>query len=127
MVSERVATVPSMVAVSPDCLFCKIAAGEVPADVVLRGERTLAFRDVSPQAPTHVLSIPVEHHADVGALAAVDAGLLAEVVRTGAAAAAADGLTEHRVVFNTGPQAGQSVFHVHAHVLGGRRMTWPPG
>ncbi|RJK97042.1 histidine triad nucleotide-binding protein [Vallicoccus soli] len=114
-------------ATPPDCLFCRLVAGEVPADVVVEGGRTLAFRDIDPQAPTHVLVVPREHHADVGALAAVDADLLAEVVRTAGEAAAVDGLTDHRLVFNTGPGAGQSVFHVHAHVLGGRRLAWPPG
>jgi histidine triad (HIT) family protein len=110
-----------------DCLFCKIASGEIPATVVREGERTLAFRDLHPQAPTHVLVIPREHHATVGELAS-DPELLAEVVREANAAAEADGIAGgYRVVFNTGPQAGQSVFHVHAHVLGGRPMGWPPG
>lgn len=112
-----------------DCLFCKIVSGDVPADVVRRTDRTLAFRDINPQAPTHVLVIPKEHHPDAAALAAADAELFAEVLREARAVAAGDGVEEsgYRVVFNTGPGAGQTVFHVHAHVLGGRGLGWPPG
>jgi histidine triad (HIT) family protein len=116
-----------MLADGPDCVFCRVVAGELPADVVAEGPRTLALRDIDPQAPTHVLAVTREHHADVVALAAADAGLLAELVATGARAAAVDGLTDHRLVFNTGAGAGQSVPHVHGHVLGGRRLAWPPG
>jgi histidine triad (HIT) family protein len=111
-----------------------MVAGEIPADVVLETDRVLAFRDIDPQAPTHVLVIPKDHHATVGALAAADVGLLGEVVTAAQAIAGQEGLvTEdgaepgYRLVTNTGPQAGQSVHHVHFHVLGGRRMTWPPG
>lgn len=112
-----------------DCLFCKIVAGEAPATVVRETERTLAFRDINPQAPTHVLVIPKRHHQAVADLAARDDALLAEVLREADQAAAADGVvdTGYRVVFNTGPGAGQTVPHVHAHVLGGRSMKWPPG
>ena len=110
-----------------DCLFCRVVAGDLPADVVHRGERVLAFRDIDPQAPTHVLVVPLEHHANVGALAAADTGALAELVAAARQIAAAEGHDEFRLVFNTGARAGQSVFHVHAHVLAGRTMTWPPG
>lgn len=110
-----------------DCLFCKIVDGQVPATIVRTSERTVAFRDVSPQAPTHVLVIPKEHHADVPALAAAAPETLAEVVAEAGAVAADEGIDAFRLVFNTGARAGQSVFHVHAHVLGGRDMTWPPG
>ena len=112
-----------------DCLFCKIIGGEVPATVVLETSRTLAFRDINPQAPTHVLVIPREHYADAAALAEADAGLLDEVVRTAHEVAVADGVAEggYRIVFNTGRDAAQTVFHVHAHVLGGRGLGWPPG
>ncbi|PZF80396.1 HIT domain-containing protein [Jiangella anatolica] len=110
-----------------DCLFCRIAAGQIPADVVRETEHTVAFRDISPQAPTHVLVIPREHHRDVAALAAAAPDTLAVLVREAAAVAAAEGIEAYRLVFNTGEQAGQSVFHVHGHVLGGRAMTWPPG
>ena len=110
-----------------DCLFCRIVAGEVPATVVAETDRTIAFRDISPQAPTHVLVVPREHHRDVASLAAAAPDTLAEVVRRAAEVAAGEGIEAYRLVFNTGEQAGQSVFHVHGHVLGGRAMTWPPG
>lgn len=112
-----------------DCLFCKIVAGELPATVVHEGERTLAFRDVSPQAPTHVLVIPKEHHVDAGALAEADPDVLLDVHRAAAAVAQAEGIaaTGYRLVFNTGRDAQQSVAHVHLHVLGGRALSWPPG
>lgn len=111
----------------PDCLFCRIAAGEVPSDVVHRDDRAVAFRDVDPQAPVHVLVVPVEHHADVAALAAADGDLLAHVVRVASSVAADECEGQFRLVFNTGRSANQSVFHVHAHVIGGRSMGWPPG
>ncbi len=111
----------------PDCLFCKVAAGDVEADVVTSTDRVVAFRDVNPQAPLHVLVIPRDHHADVGALAHQDAETLAELVRVGSSVAADEAEGQFRLVFNTGRQTGQSVFHVHGHVLGGRSMTWPPG
>jgi histidine triad (HIT) family protein len=113
----------------PDCLFCKIVAGEIPADLVAESGRTIAFRDINPKAPTHVLVIPKEHHADLATMAAADADLLAEVAAQAHQVAEAEGIASggYRVVFNTGIEAGQTVFHVHAHVLGGRRMTWPPG
>ena len=110
----------------PECLFCRIASGALPADVVARTERVVAFRDLDPQAPVHVLVVPVDHHRDVVALAQ-DAELLAEVVRAAGEVAAAECGGQHRLVWNTGEEAGQSVFHVHAHVLGGRPMGWPPG
>ncbi|MBO2446554.1 histidine triad nucleotide-binding protein [Actinomadura barringtoniae] len=112
-----------------DCLFCKIVSGEVPAKVVRETDRTLAFRDINPQAPTHVLVIPKDHHPNVGELAAADADLLAAVLREAHAVAEGDGVADsgYRVVFNTGSGAGQTVFHVHAHVLGGRGLNWPPG
>jgi histidine triad (HIT) family protein len=119
----------------PDCLFCRMVAGEVPAQVVHETDRVFAFRDINPQAPTHVLVIPKEHHANLGALAAADAGLLGEVVSAAGAVAAEEGLAGgdgadepgYRVVANTGPDAGQTVHHVHLHVLGGRSLGWPPG
>jgi histidine triad (HIT) family protein len=113
----------------PDCLFCKIVSGDVPATVVRETERTLAFRDINPQAPTHVLVVPKEHHPTAAVLAAVDGDLLAEIVREAHQVAVDEGVaqTGYRMVFNTGPGAGQTVFHVHAHVLGGRGLNWPPG
>jgi histidine triad (HIT) family protein len=112
-----------------ECLFCAIVAGEIPATTVLETDRVLAFRDINPQAPTHVLVIPKTHYPDVAALAAADAALLGEVIDAVQQVAVADGVAEtgYRVVFNTGVEAGQTVPHVHAHLLGGRSLTWPPG
>ncbi len=117
-----------------DCLFCRMVAGEIPADVVHETDRVLAFRDINPQAPTHVLVIPKEHHRNLGALATADPALLGEVVRGARDVARQEGLVDdggsepgYRVVTNTGPQAGQSVDHLHLHVLGGRGLGWPPG
>ena len=112
-----------------DCLFCAIVAGEIPATVVSETDLVLAFRDINPQAPTHVLVIPKDHYPHVAALAAADTGLLAEVISQAHQVAAAEGVSEtgYRVVVNTGEQAGQTVAHVHAHLLGGRPLTWPPG
>ncbi len=113
----------------PDCLFCAIAAETIPATTVLATDRVLAFRDIKPQAPTHVLVIPREHYPDVAALAAGDAALLHEVMSQAHRVAVAEGISSsgYRVVFNTGHDGGQEVSHVHAHVLGGRSLTWPPG
>ncbi|HEV7930937.1 MAG TPA: histidine triad nucleotide-binding protein [Actinomadura sp.] len=112
-----------------DCLFCKIVTGDVPATVVRESERALAFRDINPQAPTHVLVIPKDHHATAAELAAADPDLLAELFLEAHEVAVAEGIADsgYRVVFNTGAQAGQTVFHAHAHVLGGRGLNWPPG
>ncbi|MDQ2847456.1 MAG: histidine triad nucleotide-binding protein [Actinomycetota bacterium] len=112
-----------------DCLFCKIVAGDIPADIVHRDERTLAFRDLAPKAPTHVLVIPVTHSVTIADTAAGDAALVGELVATAAGIAAADGIAEsgYRMVFNTGADAGQTVFHAHLHLLGGRALGWPPG
>ena len=117
-----------------DCLFCRMVAGEIPADVVHETDRTFAFRDINPQAPTHVLVIPKDHHATAGLLVGADPGLLGEVVAAAHAVAVQEGLATadgaepgYRLVANTGPAAGQSVHHVHLHVLGGRDLAWPPG
>ena len=112
-----------------DCLFCAIAAGEIPATRVAETDRVLAFRDINPQAPTHVLVISKAHYPNVEALAVADSGLLGEVISEAHRVAAAEGVSDsgYRVVFNTGEHAGQTVSHVHAHVLGGRALTWPPG
>ena len=111
----------------PDCIFCKIAAGDVPAEVVTSTDRVLAFRDTNPQAPTHALVITREHHRDVPALADADPAALAELVAVGARVATDDADGQFRLVFNTGSGVGQSVFHVHGHVLAGRGFAWPPG
>lgn len=111
-----------------DCLFCRFVAGDPKPDVVHETATTLAFRDINPQAPTHVLVVPKEHHANAAALARSAPATMAELVSAAAAVADAEGLTEsYRLVLNTGEQAGQSVFHVHLHLLGGRSFDWPPG
>ncbi len=111
-----------------DCLFCRIVVGSVPATVVRDTERVLAFRDISPQAPVHVVVIPKEHHVDVAALATADPVLAGELLATVGEIAAIEGLVGgYRVVFNTGADGGQTVFHAHAHLLGSRPMAWPPG
>jgi histidine triad (HIT) family protein len=103
-----------------DCLFCKIVAGEIPATVVHETGHTLAFRDIAPKAPVHVLVIPKAHHPDLAALAEADPSLAGQVLAAAAAVARAEGLGEgYRTMFNSGGHAGQEVFHVHAHVLGG--------
>jgi histidine triad (HIT) family protein len=111
------------------CLFCGIAAGDIPADVVRESESTLAFRDINPVAPTHVLVITRDHFDDVAALAAADPTAAAELLTEAAGVAADEGLVDSgwRLVSNTGEGAGQSVRHVHLHVLGGRPFGWPPG
>jgi histidine triad (HIT) family protein len=110
-----------------DCLFCKIVAGEVPAEIVHEDERTVAFRDVAPQAPTHVLVVPREHQTDAVASGAADPTVPAALLAAAGTVAEAEGLQHYRLVFNTGEGAGQSVFHTHLHVLGGRSLQWPPG
>lgn len=109
------------------CLFCRIVAGEIPADIVAQTADSVAFRDINPQAPVHVLVIPREHHQDIAAMAAADPALTGRLAADAAAVAAQQGLSAFRLVFNTGAEAGQSVFHIHGHVLGGRALTWPPG
>ncbi|HZB30100.1 MAG TPA: histidine triad nucleotide-binding protein [Streptosporangiaceae bacterium] len=112
-----------------ECLFCKIVSGDVPAKIVRETDRTLAFRDINPQAPTHVLVVPKDHYPDAAALAAADEATLALVLKEAHEVAVGEGIADagYRVVFNTGAEAGQTVFHVHAHVLGGRGLNWPPG
>ncbi len=107
-----------------NCLFCRIAAGEIPATVVHETPNTLAFRDIAPKAPVHVLVITREHHADIAAVAAADPALAGEVLGSAAEVARAQGLAErgYRLMFNSGPDSGQEVAHVHAHVLGGRPL-----
>ena len=110
-----------------DCLFCNIVAGSIPADVVRSTDDTVAFRDIDPQAPTHVLVVPKQHHRDIASLSAADPGLAGRLMADASAVAAELGHQEFRLVLNTGATAGQSVFHVHAHVLAGRDLGWPPG
>jgi histidine triad (HIT) family protein len=112
-----------------ECLFCKIVAGTIPSEKVDETDNVLAFRDVGPQAPTHVLLIPKRHVADSAAdLGASHAALLADLFGLAARVAKREGLTQGwRLVTNVGPHAGQSVHHLHVHLLGGRPMQWPPG
>jgi histidine triad (HIT) family protein len=112
-----------------DCLFCRILAREIPADVVLETERTLAFRDINPQMPTHVLVVPKEHVANAAEVGAEHGADLAEMLQTAATVARMDGVADsgYRLVFNVGEDSGNTVPHLHLHVLGGRRMGWPPG
>jgi len=110
-----------------DCIFCKIVEGEIPGDIVHATERTVAFRDLNPQAPTHVLVVPRAHFANAAELAAGDPEASAELLTTAAAVATAEGYDDYRIVFNTGSGVGQTVFHTHLHLLAGRPMTWPPG
>src|SRR5688572_8920549 len=99
-----------------DCLFCKIVAGQIPATVVRETETTLAFRDINPQAPTHVLVIPRVHYPDIASLAAAEPGITADLLRQTGEVAGEEKLESYRVVFNTGSGAGQTVWHAHAHV-----------
>ncbi|MFC1602820.1 histidine triad nucleotide-binding protein [Pseudomonadota bacterium] len=112
-----------------DCLFCKMVSGEIKPDVVYETDDVLAFRDVSPQAPTHVLVIPKKHYSTTNDLQSEDAELVGKLVLGAQKVAEIDGLSEqgYRMVLNCNEEAGQTVFHIHMHVLGGRRMNWPPG
>ena len=112
----------------PDCLFCRIVAGEIPSDRVHEDDDVIAFRDMAPRAPTHVLVIPRRHIPDVHALTVADGDLLAHLFDVIRKVAEAAGLENgYRVVTNVGPESGQTVFHLHLHLLGGRPMAWPPG
>jgi len=113
--------------VATDCIFCKIVAGEIPAAVVKRTDRLLAFRDVSPQAPVHVLVIPTEHMASLSEVS--DVRVLGEMLMLARDIARDEKVVDagYRVVLNTNRDGGQTVFHLHLHLLGGRRLTWPPG
>ncbi len=110
-----------------DCLFCSIIAGEIPAEVVAETETALAFRDVDPQAPLHVLVVPRTHVPDAGELADREPQTVAELVRLARQVSRDAGHDSYRLVFNTGAEAGQSVSHAHLHVLAGRAQAWPPG
>jgi histidine triad (HIT) family protein len=112
-----------------DCIFCRIAAGEIPATVVREDEATIAFRDVDPKAPVHVLVIPKRHIESVNDLEEADRELMGSLILAAGEIAAGEGVAEagYRLVLNAGRAAGQSVEHVHLHVLGGRSLDWPPG
>ena len=112
-----------------NCLFCRIIDGEIPAELIHRDEQCVVIRDVNPQAPTHILVIPRDHLESLDDAARQDEMMLGHLLRTAARLANEQGLNEsgYRTVINTGAGAGQSVFHLHVHVLGGRQMNWPPG
>ena len=112
-----------------DCLFCKIVAGDIPSTKVFETERSYVFRDLHPQAPTHVLVIPKEHVTHAGELTGSHGDLLADLFETAARVAEQEGIAEggYRLNFNVGEDAGMSVPHLHLHVLGGRKLGWPPG
>ena len=110
-----------------NCLFCRIICGEIPADIVFRKENVVAFNDIGPQAPTHVLIIPTLHLETAGDLARISPTILAAMFTAAEEIAEMRGVTGYRTVFNTGVEAGQSVFHAHLHLLGGRALAWPPG
>jgi histidine triad (HIT) family protein len=114
---------------TPECLFCRIIAGEIPGTFVHQDERIVAFRDVNPQAPMHVLVVPRRHIATLNDMTPDDDGLVGEMTRRAAAIAKEHGHSErgYRTVFNCNAGAGQTVFHIHMHVLGGRSLAWPPG
>lgn len=128
--TEDATTEPATPAADPDtdCLFCRIVTGDIPADVVERTDTTVAFRDISPVSPTHILVIPTTHVADLDAALAADPSIVSAVLAQASAIAAAEELSDgYRVVINTGRDGGQTVHHLHAHLLGGRHHTWPPG
>jgi histidine triad (HIT) family protein len=110
-----------------DCLFCRIAGGEIPSKKVYEDESVYAFEDIAPKAPTHVLVIPKKHISRLADVSPGDEALLGAVAARAAAIAGERGLTDFRLVANNGEGAGQSVFHLHFHLLGGRPMSWPPG
>jgi histidine triad (HIT) family protein len=110
-----------------DCLFCRIVSGDIPAEKVAETDSVVAFRDVNPQAPLHVLVVPRTHVANVGELVDAEPATVAELVQLARQVVTDAGYESHRLVLNTGEQAGQSVFHAHLHVLAGRGLAWPPG
>jgi len=113
---------------SADCLFCKIVAGDIPAEIIYESESAIAFRDINPQAPTHVLIIPRQHIATINDLDEGDEATVGHLYMAAKAIAAAEGLADdgYRVVMNCNEAAGQAVFHIHLHLVGGRTLGWPP-
>jgi histidine triad (HIT) family protein len=114
---------------TPDCLFCKIRDGQIPATVTYRDEDVFAFKDINPRAPLHQLVVPLKHIATLNTASAEDAELLGKIMLAGAHLAREAGYADsgYRVVMNTNKEAGQTVFHIHLHVLAGRALGWPPG
>jgi histidine triad (HIT) family protein len=112
-----------------DCLFCKIIGGQIPGNIVFQDDQLIAFKDINPQAPLHVLIVPRRHIASLNDLTPDDDALVGSMFRAAAALAKENGFGErgYRTVFNTNREAGQTVFHIHLHLLGGRALAWPPG
>jgi histidine triad (HIT) family protein len=111
----------------PDCLFCKIIAGEIPSETVYEDDAVVAFRDINPQAPTHILVVPRGHVAKLSDYGTGDEAALGAVLVAARTIAEREGLSDYRTVINCGEGAGQSVWHLHCHLLGGRALRWPPG
>ena len=120
---------PTKLMTEQDCIFCRVASGDVRADIIFQDDRCLVFRDINPQAPVHVLIIPREHFESLDEAGRGDEPVLGHMLRVAARVANDEGLAEsgYRTVINTGAGAGQSVMHLHLHVLGGRQLNWPPG
>lgn len=110
-----------------DCIFCKIIEGEIPAKLIYDQDGIIAFEDINPQAPTHLLIVPKKHFENAGEIAEASGEILAEMFRVAKELARGRELPGYRTIFNTGAEAGQSVFHAHLHLLGGRAFGWPPG
>lgn len=112
-----------------NCLFCKILAGEIPADIIFESDTAIAFRDINPQAPQHVLIIPRKHVATINDIAPEDEAIVGSLYSAARAIAAQEGIADegYRTVMNCNEAAGQTVFHLHLHLLGGRQLRWPPG
>ncbi|MEN9305347.1 MAG: hypothetical protein RL733_884 [Actinomycetota bacterium] len=110
-----------------NCLFCSIVAGDIPADKVFESKNVVAFNDINPQAPVHILIIPKSHHTNVAELAEAESETLTEMFKVANQLASQKELNGYRTVFNTGEDGGQTVFHAHLHLIGGRAMHWPPG
>lgn len=114
-------------ALDSDCLFCKIITGDIPAEIIFRNENVIAFNDINPQAPVHVLIVPTLHTENAAGVARNSATIIAAMHQAAEEIAKERELVGYRTVFNTGAEAGQSVFHAHMHLLGGRKLAWPPG
>ena len=112
---------------SSDCLFCKIAQGDIPSDKLYEDDDVFVFRDIAPQAPVHFLVIPKKHIKGPSDVESGNEELIGKMMRIGSQVAKQEGIEQFRVVFNNGAEAGQTVFHIHMHILGGRSLTWPPG
>lgn len=125
--STRYCEYGETMALNSECIFCKIITGDIPADIVYRNENIVAFNDIAPQAPTHVIIVPTLHTENAAGVARNSSVIIAAMHQAADQIAAERNLVGYRTVFNTGAEAGQSVFHAHMHLLGGRKLAWPPG